>query len=775
MKRFGKKITVIVLIMLISINAIFPCLSVAAVAQSEEEFREVVANWLENKMTELQTDAKKSEFLDYLLEHWKEEIKNVIDYSNLSEAACGEIVYELLAEQKQKLPYALPAELTETVAKDELFTRLIQLKTIQEQNMQGLDKDTINLRLQEYFQDLISKHKTGTGDFYEYTVMLANRIVPQSKKEAFLNDVPNYINQFMKENLGDALALEDNVFGAFAVTMDSIAGVIAMGGRILFMVVPGAIIQMVETLLGSIGTEENLPFLTIEDIIFNKLALVDVNIFDFETAGNSNISEGNVLYTLRKNVASWYYTIRNIAIVLGLAVLIYTGIRMALSSIADDKAKYKKMFKDWLVSFALIFVLQYLMVFVIELNEGIVGVLADTKTAEEAKFELYGEQTADETTTDGNLQHRLLIDALLPHPMTKGMTITVMYLLLVAMTFLYLIVYIKRLVTISFLIIISPLITITYAVDKAGDGKAQALNKWVKEFVFTILIQPFHCIIYMLFIQNIYYNITQVNILHFGKIFVTIMMFGFMYKADDIVRGIFGFEAKNLSSAAAVGAMALSKAGKVNKLKTNMSNVKGVKGKAEAIKGVKTPDTLPSKAKEAAGNNNKSVAANSSGTNTPSSQSKLKQAGKAVGRAAWDTAKWMNVGKMPRKLANKAMLAALGYGLTGDYMGAEAGMSAGKAIGKVKDELTLSSRVKEKQDGMLDAVANYQESHGLSDEDMMKKERELLNVEDINDIDDVQDRNLAGWLQANRETSRIMGKEDPDKDVMGQLKDYHNS
>ena len=37
-------------------------------------------------------------------------------------------------------------------------------------------------------------------------------------------------------------------------------------------------------------------------------------------------------------------------------------------------------------------------------------------------------------------------------------------------------------------------------IDKLNDGQAQAFNMWLKEFIFNILIQPFHLLIYMVFI-----------------------------------------------------------------------------------------------------------------------------------------------------------------------------------------------------------------------------------------------------------------------------------
>jgi hypothetical protein len=60
--------------------------------------------------------------------------------------------------------------------------------------------------------------------------------------------------------------------------------------------------------------------------------------------------------------------------------------------------------------------------------------------------------------------------------------------------------YMKRVLMTGFLIVISPLITITYALDKVGDVKAQSFFVWFKEFTVNVLIQPLHALIYMVFI-----------------------------------------------------------------------------------------------------------------------------------------------------------------------------------------------------------------------------------------------------------------------------------
>lgn len=465
----------------------------------------------------------------------------------------------------------------------------------------------------------------GTGELYDIVTEIAQKIWLEDEKQVFFESVPSCINQFINNGFGEQATTADKIWVFFSFTMDAVAGIVLYVPKVLFLIVPGAIIETIETMLAGIGNENGFlgidKFLTIDHIFFNKVPLTDINIFDFEKAANSTLSDGNVLLKLRQNIADWYYSIRNLAIALSLAVLIYIGIRMATSAIAEDKAKYKKMFMDWLISFALIFVLQYLMIFVIQLNEGIVEVLAQAhdKQGQELAIKIPIVEATHETET---LQGRLLAEAF--HPLlTRSMAATLLYIAFVAMTFLFLIVYIKRFVTLSFLAIISPLITVTYAIDKAGDGKAQALNKWLKEFVFNILIQPFHCIIYMVFAQNIIHVISDtVGILNFGKVFIAIIMLGFIHKAEDIVKSIFGFEAHNLSSAAALGIIALNSASKIGKLKSTMSGVKDAGDKLKQMKAINknAPNTLPSQARNMPAPASTQTQTNSRSTDTRTGQ-----------------------------------------------------------------------------------------------------------------------------------------------------------
>ena len=112
------------------------------------------------------------------------------------------------------------------------------------------------------------------------------------------------------------------------------------------------------------GTYYNIEMLTPFDIFFNRVAILDVNFFNVDTSND-------IITTMRNSIAGWYYVMRMIAAAILLCILIYVGIRMAITTIASDKAAYKKMLVDWICSLALIFLLQYIMLFTFAVNEAL--------------------------------------------------------------------------------------------------------------------------------------------------------------------------------------------------------------------------------------------------------------------------------------------------------------------------------------------------------------------------------------------------------------------
>ena len=59
-----------------------------------------------------------------------------------------------------------------------------------------------------------------------------------------------------------------------------------------------------------------------------------------------------------------------------LSILVYVGIKIVISSAAEDKAKYKETLKDWVIGLCLIFLMHYGMSFMLELNNKIIDMLS---------------------------------------------------------------------------------------------------------------------------------------------------------------------------------------------------------------------------------------------------------------------------------------------------------------------------------------------------------------------------------------------------------------
>ena len=310
------------------------------------------------------------------------------------------------------------------------------------------------------------------------------------------------------------------------------------------------------------------------DIFFNRYKLLDVNVFDIDGA------EG-LLKDIRSSIAFWYYCMRTIAAMILLVVLVYVGIRMALSTVAEDKAKYKKMLFDWACSLALIFVLQYIAVFTIYCNNAIVNVLRSM---------LEGDTGVEAGLTE------MIFDIGMKGVFGVGIpsiAAVLVFVFIVFQTIAFLIAYINRMIKVAFLVMISPLISITYSIDKMGDGKAQALNKWLSEFIFTILIQPFHCLTYIAFVRTAFSLITNVDVTplqaftdiaalvsdpEYNELVngvLAILCLKFINDSEKIVRKIFGFQDDNSGTSLAAG-MAVGLLAVKNMKKAGQAASKGI-------------------------------------------------------------------------------------------------------------------------------------------------------------------------------------------------------
>lgn len=293
------------------------------------------------------------------------------------------------------------------------------------------------------------------------------------------------------------------------------------------------------------GTD-TLQMITIEDIIFNKVPLLNINIFEPLLEDSEISTTGiNIIQFLRNNIIIWYYILRYIVIIAMLLALIYLGVRMAITTIAEDKAKYKKLLVDWLISFIIIFVIHYYIVIVVQGNEFMLNIFRNSIVNE-------GTDATDSVLSTQNSLFNEMREASYSFKLTEGFLGTIGYIVLIWYTIKFCIKYIKRMFNIYILIIVSPLIAISYAFDKIKDGKSQSLSRWMKELGFGVFIQSLHALIYTIFVSIILIQINNVNLFNFA--FTCVLMFisfNFMDKAENLFESIFNMKTDSIATATA--------------------------------------------------------------------------------------------------------------------------------------------------------------------------------------------------------------------------------
>ena len=362
--------------------------------------------------------------------------------------------------------------------------------------------------------------------------------------------------------VGNPSEIMDEVETANEITIgtvaDGLVGIFTYFERLKIVII-GGVFQFLGAVVGESAGSANSGTVTVitpEDILFNRLAITDINFFNmnsFGTGDNQQSLSGsnNPIKSLKESVASWYMTLRTMAIIILLCVLIYIGIRIAMASTPESKVNYKNMLVNWVVSLAIVFLLHYIILITINVNNVLVDMISSVK-----------DNALPESNSIffGNYIRALVTQSFYPLA-TISWSSAIVYLCIVVLTFIFLIMYIKRMITIAFLILISPIITITYSIDKIGNGKAEAFSTWIREFFHNVLIQPFHCLIYVAFV-SIAMNALQGEGTLASAVLVIVTMF-FILQAEDLVKKIFKIDSKSTGSAIATAAVLSAAYGKL--------------------------------------------------------------------------------------------------------------------------------------------------------------------------------------------------------------------
>ncbi len=289
-------------------------------------------------------------------------------------------------------------------------------------------------------------------------------------------------------------------------------------------VIPRTANTVLNMFVESTGNDTGKEF-TIYDTVLGHYEIFNINYLDIPTSIRSDAS---FLDYIKFSSMKYYYILRNISIAISLLVLIYIGIRMAISSTADDKAKYKKMLINWLASLVLIFMIHLIIIvisFVLQIGLDTVNKVAKAMGV-------------------NNFETHLLTDASTVYS-ANGFNVFVAFITIFILTWYqvkFFIIYMHRTLEINFLVLVSPLVTITYSIDKIADNKAQAFSEFLKELIMKSSLQLIHAVLYVAFVSTAGVIVQTQPVL-------AILFFAALSRAEKITRNIFTIKDDSLQKA----------------------------------------------------------------------------------------------------------------------------------------------------------------------------------------------------------------------------------
>ena len=294
---------------------------------------------------------------------------------------------------------------------------------------------------------------------------------------------------------GSSTKVTLGVGNAFATGVGMITGIVARIINIFIIQIDfmmGVMTSCEETT--DTGTETQFWF-TLDRVVFNRIPLFNANFFeteDYKVGDSLELEANNTNVEIKNGIIDVYKICRSLATIISLLVLIYIAIRMAISTVASDQAKYKKMFTSWVESIVILFCMVYIMIAVLSIGDTLTGIFYNIRCELIKSNQGYG---VFEDTVRSQIWGKIFT--------LSGLQLTlwsIIYWCLLFSEIKFFWLYAKRLLMMGLLITVSPLIIITYSIDKAGDGRAQVFSSWMKEFVVNALIQPLHALIYLIFV-----------------------------------------------------------------------------------------------------------------------------------------------------------------------------------------------------------------------------------------------------------------------------------
>lgn len=192
-------------------------------------------------------------------------------------------------------------------------------------------------------------------------------------------------------------------------------------------------------------------------VIFNSVPLLDVNFIN--PADNSLFWNGSEYTAIGKSVRSVYFTGLSIGLGFFGIIVAVMAIRLAVATIAADKAKYKEAIVHWATALVLLFALHYILSFVFYINEQLVEVACQIVNSQVSAAGSNGKTVSD--------LGQFFKAAAINGWNTNTFISSIIYAVFVIQSLMFFYSYLKRLFYVLILAIISPFVVVYDFLKKA--------------------------------------------------------------------------------------------------------------------------------------------------------------------------------------------------------------------------------------------------------------------------------------------------------------------
>lgn len=336
---------------------------------------------------------------------------------------------------------------------------------------------------------------------------------------------------------------------------------VAAGG-VYLSVYPEILDNLVGVVFGNSFVYSHI-YITPETILKNQIQLFNVNFFNGSENALATDETVTLTDTIRTIVSQVYSTVRDIALVAMLIVIIYIAIRMLLALTPKEKSRYKESMVNCVTGLLLIVVMHFIMSLavtglemitnsIVASNQVVYDLSEDSSPEEVEAYLVSHPDVYNQAISGAALSieseelYKAVKDEETGESIYEGMVLAgddktvkvqmsnfteqarymaqklyvldeddntvetwehigwaFVYIMLVVLTVSFVIMYAKRTLFMAALTMFAPIVGIMYPINKANGSRAHTLNLWFREYMSNLIIQPFHLFLYTILIGSV--------------------------------------------------------------------------------------------------------------------------------------------------------------------------------------------------------------------------------------------------------------------------------